>query len=129
MKNRPRQRVGDAERQEQKQEALRGFCAELRERRQQLKQAVRAEVDTGSQILGTLLLAEVRSLLTRWMCGVSKSQVCRGPAGGALVKFAHSASAAQGLPVWIPGTDLAPLVKPCCGRRPTYKVEEDGHGC
>ena len=23
----------------------------------------------------------------------------------------------------------ATLVKPCCGRRPTYKVEEDGHGC
>ena len=23
----------------------------------------------------------------------------------------------------------APLVKPCCGRCPTYKVEEDGHGC
>ena len=22
-----------------------------------------------------------------------------------------------------------PLVKPCCGRRPTYKVEEDGHRC
>ena len=21
------------------------------------------------------------------------------------------------------------LVKPCCGRHPTYKVEEDGHGC
>ena len=21
------------------------------------------------------------------------------------------------------------LVKPCCGRRPTYKVEEDGHRC
>ena len=21
------------------------------------------------------------------------------------------------------------LVRPCCGRRPTYKVEEDGHGC
>ena len=19
--------------------------------------------------------------------------------------------------------------KPCCGRRPTHKVEEDGHGC
>ena len=19
--------------------------------------------------------------------------------------------------------------KPCCGRRPTYKVEDDGHGC
>ena len=24
---------------------------------------------------------------------------------------------------------MAPLIKPCCGRRPTYEVEEDGHGC
>ena len=24
---------------------------------------------------------------------------------------------------------FAPLVKSCCGRCPTYKVEEDGHGC
>ena len=23
----------------------------------------------------------------------------------------------------------APLVRPCCGRHPTYKAEEDGHGC
>ena len=23
----------------------------------------------------------------------------------------------------------APLVKPCCGRLATCKVEEDGHGC
>ena len=38
---------------------------------------------------------------------------------------------------WWPGVrwfgslvrDYAPLVKPCCGRRRTYKVEEDGHGC
>ena len=28
-----------------------------------------------------------------------------------------------------PGEDMAPLGKPCCGRCPTYKVEEDGHGC
>ena len=29
-----------------------------------------------------------------------------------------------------PGADMAPHGKtPCCGRRPTYKVEEDGHGC
>ena len=28
-----------------------------------------------------------------------------------------------------PGVDMAPLGMPCCGRRPTYKVEEDGHGC
>ena len=28
-----------------------------------------------------------------------------------------------------PGVDVASLGTPCCGRRPTYKVEEDGHGC
>ena len=27
-----------------------------------------------------------------------------------------------------PGADMAPLDRPCCGRRPTYKIEEDGHG-
>ena len=52
-----------------------------------------------------------------------------GPAGGAVVKFAWSALAAQGLPVRIPDADMAPLGKPCCGRHPTYKGEEDGHGC
>ena len=31
--------------------------------------------------------------------------------------------------VRIPGADMAPLVEPCCGTRPTYKVEEDGHRC
>ena len=25
--------------------------------------------------------------------------------------------------------DMAPLGKPYCGRHPTYKIEEDGHGC
>ena len=46
-----------------------------------------------------------------------------------MVKFTRSTSAAWGLSVWIPGADVAPLGKPCCGRCPTYKVEEDGHGC
>ena len=51
-----------------------------------------------------------------------------GCPGVAAVKFARSALAALGLPVWIAGVDMAPLGKPCCGRRPTQKVEEDGHG-
>ena len=46
-----------------------------------------------------------------------------------MVKCPRSALAAWGLPVQILGEDMAPLDKPCCGRRPTQKVEEDGHGC
>ena len=53
----------------------------------------------------------------------------RGRPGGTAVKCARSASAAWGSPVWILGADMALLGKPCCGKRPTYKVEEDGHGC
>ena len=36
---------------------------------------------------------------------------------------------APGSPVRVPGADMALPGKPCCSRRPTYKVEEDGHGC
>ena len=39
----------------------------------------------------------------------------RGRPGGVVVKFVHSAPAAQGSQVWIPDLDLAPLVKPCYG--------------
>ena len=46
-----------------------------------------------------------------------------GPRGTA-VKCAHSALAARGSPVWIPDVDMALIGKPCCGRHPTYKVEE-----
>ena len=35
-----------------------------------------------------------------------------------------------GSQVQILNADVALLgKKPCCGRRPTYKIEEDGHGC
>ena len=53
----------------------------------------------------------------------------RGWPGGTAVKFTRSASAAQGLLLQIPGRDLAPVMKPRCGGRPTYEVEEDGCGC
>ena len=49
-----------------------------------------------------------------------------GLPGGAAVKFAHSASWRPG--VHWPGFQCA-LGKPCHGRHPIYKIEEDGHGC
>ena len=52
-----------------------------------------------------------------------------GRPGGAVVKFTHSTSVARGSLFWIPGADMTPLGKPYCGRRSTYKEEEDGHGC
>ena len=45
-----------------------------------------------------------------------------------MVKFACSASAAQGSPVRILGVDLAQLIKPCCAGVPD-KIEEEGHRC
>ena len=43
-----------------------------------------------------------------------------------MVKFTHSASAALGLRVQIPGTDVAQLIKSHCGSIPR-KTEEDWH--
>ena len=54
------------------------------------------------------------------------------PLGAGLVtavKCARSTSAARGSPVGMAGVDMALLVKPCCCRHPTYKIEEDKHGC
>ena len=53
----------------------------------------------------------------------------RGQPSGTAVKCARSALAAWGSPVQILGAGMAPLGTPCCGSHPTYKVEEDGHGC
>lgn len=50
------------------------------------------------------------------------------PASGLAVQVRHSASVARGSPVQIPDRDHALLTKPSCGRQPTYKIEEDGHG-
>ena len=53
----------------------------------------------------------------------------RGQPSGIVVRFTHSASAAQGLPVWIPGADLHTTYQPMLWQHPTYELEEDGHGC
>ena len=39
-------------------------------------------------------------------------KLTRGQPGGLVVKFTHSASVARSLQVWIPGADIALLVKP-----------------
>ena len=44
-----------------------------------------------------------------------------GQPGGIAVKFTHSASTAQGSPVQIPARTYALLIKPHCGKHPTYK--------
>ena len=48
--------------------------------------------------------------------------------GGVVVRFVHSASVARGSQVQVPGTDLALLVKPCCGGIP-HEMEGDWHRC
>ena len=53
----------------------------------------------------------------------------RGQPRGATVKCARSTSVAWSSLVWILGADMVLLGKPCCVRHPTYKVEEEGHGC
>ena len=58
-----------------------------------------------------------------------KNEAKVGWPSGTVVKCARSASAAPDSLAWILGADLVPHGKPCCGRCPTYKVEEDGHGC
>ena len=53
-----------------------------------------------------------------------------GQPGGAAVKFACSASQQPRFTGSDPGCRHGTAwQKPCCGRCPTYKVEEDGPGC
>ena len=73
------------------------------------------------------LINGVLSVRTIWVHTLRRRM--RGPPGGTAGKCAHSASVARGSQVRILGVDMTPLVKPCCGRCPTYKVEEDEHGC
>ena len=96
------------------------------------KIAQRLQGKKGNILLqGSDAVCEVTSYYLKVDSGKLKMNT-RGPwgwPGGVAVKCAHSTSAALGLLVGILGADMAPLGKPCCGRRPTYKVEEDGHGC
>ena len=51
-----------------------------------------------------------------------KKYACRGRSHGQAVKFAPSASAAQGLPVRIVGADPALFIKPCWGSVPHHRT-------
>ena len=62
-------------------------------------------------------------------CTMQIKTTVRGRPSGAVVKFTCPTLAAQGLSVLIPAVDMPPLIKPRCGRHPTYKVEEDRHRC
>ena len=54
----------------------------------------------------------------------------RGQPGGTALKCTCSASRGPGFATSDPGCGHGTArQKPCCGRRPMYKVEEDGHGC
>ena len=53
----------------------------------------------------------------------------RGPPGGIAVNVMCSAAAARGSLVQIPGVDLHTDYQAMLWQCPTYKVEEDRHGC
>ena len=59
----------------------------------------------------------------------TKNYINWGQPSGTMVKLTCSASAAGGLPVWIPGADQSTACQAMLWWRPIYKVEEDGHGC
>ena len=80
------------------------------------------------QIIINYLSYTRKSNLRSFILDRDQKDIYRGQPAAA-VKYAHSASAAWGSPVQILGADMAPLGTPCCGRRPTYKVEEGEHGC
>ena len=58
------------------------------------------------------------------------AEVSRGLPAGAVVKSHVLLLGGLGFPSSDPGCGHGTTwQKPCCGRHPTYKVEEDGHGC
>ena len=61
---------------------------------------------------------------------IAKKELKRGQPGGIVVKFPHSAIGGPGFASSDPGCGHGTArQKPCYGRCPMYKVEEDGHGC
>ena len=63
------------------------------------------------------------------MNNCTKNVKFQGQLSGAVVKFVRSGLVAQGSLVRIPGADLHTTYQAMLCSSPTYKVEEDGHGC
>ena len=68
------------------------------------------------------------SLYRNWNSGLLKKEK-RGQPSGIVVKFVHSASAAQGSPVWILGMNLHTAHQTILWQHPIYKLKEDCHRC
>ena len=68
------------------------------------------------------MLAQGKSSSTKEFRKVKKvKEAFWGRLCGAAVKFTRSASTAQGSPVWIPGVDMALLIKPAVAGIPHVK--------
>ena len=72
-------------------------------------------VHTHTEVITILISITIDWMYQAVVCE-DRNSLMLGQPGGAALKFSHSTSAARGSPVWIPGADVAPLGKPCCGK-------------
>ena len=72
---------------------------------------------------------EIKIIFRRRESNNNKKNCVEGQPSGVVVKFVDSSLVAQGLQVQMPGADLHTTHQAMLWRCPTYKIEEDWHGC